>query len=608
GGTPLGSDFSVPIPANNIYTFDARMVVPDGTRPGTYECAIYVDKIRTVTDEVAIETTGGGEIVAWLKNQNLISCTVSNSSGVLPLTKDVPWEKVVESATEGQSFAEADEGLDFDNVVPGSEQVRIIDTYLYDQVNITSPTIGQLPNGNILGPVELIKNGTPIVINETVFGPSTGGEIGPFNLLNGNVTNCALYVDIGGTEWFKLTEESNYTIDYATGEITNLIVRPEIVNETVHGPTVDGGTGPLYLDYGHILNLSLYVDIGEWVLLGNPAEYSINNDTGEINTTDIEPYEAGWFFHAYYNHSELIPGVTIHAFYNYTYSTPLSPSDYSVDDATGEITFTPALESWESVTANYSCWTDFMLYTDYSINHESGDLRFTVPNQIANESYIYDSGTWASNNTFDLNHGNLLNCTLYYWNATLGWHKMTISSLPANISTGDYNYTINYYTGEIEFARILVGEENVPYASWNLTDGDEIYAFYNYTALNEFDTIEVMYSYYTYVVDHASGKITFTEPLGMGDTITATYTYRTTTTIPVVLNVAADDPKFEFGGANTFDVTDEDVLAATGGETSAWLTYNNIVEGAYDVFNNGDMLDIYGETARVEILNNTNVV
>ncbi|MEW5937796.1 MAG: hypothetical protein AB1665_08275 [Candidatus Thermoplasmatota archaeon] len=80
------------------------------------------------------------------------------------------------------------------------------------------------------------------------------------------------------------------------------------------------------------------------------------------------------------------------------------------------------------------------------------------------------------------------------------------------------------------------------------------------------------------------------------------------TTIPIVLHVAADSPKFDFGGTNRYTVTNEDVFEAEGGEISAWLAYNNIVEDSYKVYKNGEILGEYGKATRELVLNNTNRV
>jgi len=77
-----------------------------------------------------------------------------------------------------------------------------------------------------------------------------------------------------------------------------------IVNETVHGPATGGETGPIYLDNGNIADCSLYADVeGEWCPLAEGPDYTLNYTTGEIDTSNIEPYEAGWIFYAWYNYS-----------------------------------------------------------------------------------------------------------------------------------------------------------------------------------------------------------------------------------------------------------------------------------------------------------------
>jgi len=83
-----------------------------------------------------------------------------------------------------------------------------------------------------------------------------------------------------------------------------------VQNETVEGPTFDGQTGPINLANGDISDCSLYVDLmGEWYPLEEGPDYTINYTTGEIDTVNIEPYEAGWIFYAYYNYTIGSPSV-----------------------------------------------------------------------------------------------------------------------------------------------------------------------------------------------------------------------------------------------------------------------------------------------------------
>ncbi|MCK4265673.1 MAG: hypothetical protein KAX31_00205, partial [Thermoplasmata archaeon] len=82
---------------------------------------------------------------------------------------------------------------------------------------------------------------TEYVVNETVYGPSVGGEMGPLYLDHDNIVDCTLYIDIAGEEW---------------------------------------------------------------CLLGEGPDYSLNYTTGEIDISDIVPMEADWTFYAYYNYTK----------------------------------------------------------------------------------------------------------------------------------------------------------------------------------------------------------------------------------------------------------------------------------------------------------------
>ncbi len=83
----------------------------------------------------------------------------------------------------------------------------------------------------------------------------------------------------------------------------------EVANETVEGPTSDGQTGPIFLANENIIDCSLFVDIfGEWIPIEEGPDYTLDYVTGQIYTPNIEPYEAGWFFYAYYNYTSTFSG------------------------------------------------------------------------------------------------------------------------------------------------------------------------------------------------------------------------------------------------------------------------------------------------------------
>jgi len=66
-------------------------------------------------------------------------------------------------------------------------------------------------------PVDCYYDSFVEVVNETVYGPATGGEMGPIYLANGDITDITLYLDYG--EWLYLEEGVDYQINYTTGEI-----------------------------------------------------------------------------------------------------------------------------------------------------------------------------------------------------------------------------------------------------------------------------------------------------------------------------------------------------------------------------------------------------
>jgi len=67
--------------------------------------------------------------------------------------------------------------------------------------NLSSPTITNTTIGGDFIDIE----------NETVHGPSTGGETGPIYLANENIINCSLYADVEG-EWCPLAEGAGFSM------------------------------------------------------------------------------------------------------------------------------------------------------------------------------------------------------------------------------------------------------------------------------------------------------------------------------------------------------------------------------------------------------------
>jgi len=59
------------------------------------------------------------------------------------------------------------------------------------------------------------------ITNETVYGPTLGGGEDPSTIYldHGNILNCSLYIDLNGTQWYPMEEESDYTLNYETGDI-----------------------------------------------------------------------------------------------------------------------------------------------------------------------------------------------------------------------------------------------------------------------------------------------------------------------------------------------------------------------------------------------------
>jgi len=232
------------------------------------------------------------------------------------------------------------------------------------------------------------------IINETIY-TASGGESGPLYLSHFPVQDCTIYVDIEG-EWIPLEESADYTLDYMTGEIdispispleagwifyayynyteTTSTVTVEVINETAYTALGSKSTpenlanapifnGTIYLDYYPVLDCTLYVDVeGEWIMLEEDSDYTLDYLTGWVNITPILPLETGWVFYAYYNYTYetiayagednyplMVPWGTPPPF---TYDIPLS-TGWNLISIPLEQTDTTISEVLSSITGQY---------------------------------------------------------------------------------------------------------------------------------------------------------------------------------------------------------------------------------------------------------------
>lgn len=217
----------------------------------------------------------------------------------------------------------------------------------------------------------------------------------------------------------------------------------KIVNETVYGPAAGNGTewGPIYLDYGHVANCSLYLDLAgeEWILLTENGDYILDYVTGTVNTTLIgQAYDENWTFYAYYNTTSVMELV-----YN---STSTNTTDWVKEEldfyaypggVTTKLwttqTLTEGSETWYAKSANWdNCFVNTTVYnlngtyvsevldrgylSDWlhmTVSHRLYyDTNLTISTRTGNVAIV--DGTWSSwtnlsdisNTTFG-SHGNL---------------------------------------------------------------------------------------------------------------------------------------------------------------------------------------------------------
>jgi hypothetical protein len=67
-----------------------------------------------------------------------------------------------------------------------------------------------------------------------------------------------------------------------------------------------------------------------------------------------------------------------------------------------------------------------------------------------------------------------------------------------------------------------------------------------------------------------------------------------TTIVPILINVAANKPKFTIGGGTSFEALDEVIIGNYTNESSAQFAYNNIIPDSYTIYQNETALVEYG--------------
>ena len=87
--------------------------------------------------------------------------------------------------------------------------------------------IGDAPHDGISGPGRYFD----MVANETLYGPSVGGETGPFSLAGDDLRNITLYLS-SPLSWFKMLQGVHFDLNFQSGEIT--LMSPLLGGRTLH--------------------------------------------------------------------------------------------------------------------------------------------------------------------------------------------------------------------------------------------------------------------------------------------------------------------------------------------------------------------------------------
>ncbi|MDD4308459.1 MAG: hypothetical protein PHU53_06600, partial [Thermoplasmata archaeon] len=177
------------------------------------------------------------------------------------------------------------------------------------------------------------------VVNETVYGPATGGETGPWYLDNMDAIGLNLYRqydDAGSWELQNLVQGTEYTFNASNGEInllgwaggTNYIADEIAFTETTEG---DGENAKFFLAHANIIDVTLYLDstaygIPDWYKFDSSTSFECNYSTGWIEITEFTLFNDE-IVHAYYNYSDMTTslqaGDSLLAYYNYSSMNPV---------------------------------------------------------------------------------------------------------------------------------------------------------------------------------------------------------------------------------------------------------------------------------------------
>ncbi|MCK4266524.1 MAG: hypothetical protein KAX31_04525, partial [Thermoplasmata archaeon] len=236
------------------------------------------------------------------------------------------------------------------------------------------------------------------------------------------------------------------------------------------------------------------------------------------------------------------------------------------------------------------------------------DLRKEGNFSVMNET-VYGPAADGDTGPICLDYGNITNCTLYLDIAGMEWMLlMEGSEYDLNYTTGEidttpiepyevgwifhayYNYsgiihlvtpadyTLDSLTGTITLvAPLLPGEFLLANYTWFIP--------VNIAQFQHGDVVPGSYTIYKnaivltegvdYTINLKSGQITFLTYLIPTDILTVDYTYRTErSTIPVLVNVAANSLPFTFGGnSGTFDLYDNNRVYGGSLESNDWRYY-----------------------------------
>jgi len=627
-------------------SFDATLSIPDDAGVGSYDGSIY---IKQYAPEELI-ATGVGEVMenvtfkSWFNPahgaEGIINDneTTGGDKQIVPKSSLIRWNGSY--LYEGVDYYLSGTGgavKFYDQYPIGNEipiymkefnisylRVSSINSILTENAtwvgqtnisNLVKDDYTLRKDGIIWNETDYIQNEEVInrnyeLINETVYGPAAGAEIGPF-FLNSTVLNSRIYLSNISGSWTKLAVDSNYTLDNATGEL--ILTKALWAGETLYAYynySTAGGMMKASLFNRNIVRRTTTLTLNgtEWTQYGGEMTDSF---TMVQNQTEIA-----------LTNGNIVPGTSTVMFKGKEMAQTGEVKNTEKEEVQG-LNSTSKKVTNEALTVD-GAWEGKFIYN--SIDKRDFNI---ISYMIYEDGVALIDGTdfnmhvGGVNGSFRLEHdptGHTYNASYVYYNTTHKSGQLDHGNIVSESYTVYLNgvvvpinkYDLNESSGMLELTDKLGPDEIIEIAyKYNIYKVDVVSGTVTFSdPFNLNDEVDVIYSFNNYSLDLPTGMIRFSSPLQAGDIITANYSYANFTInriegivmfsnallpwvnvtieyshylsmIPAFINIGADKPDFTFGGTEQCNslYNYNEITGGYGSGTGDWrYIYMDITE------------------------------